>query len=179
MKATTYAAIILKAQTARSDKARNDYQETGDPTPVIDYFKQSGSGVPLSEPWLIKILQDWIKHDRHDLIKRLMLPGRGERANTRQYRTDMMIFAERIEKRRRVGKSLKEALLEELELFKIPYCDEELTKLKNKYQLAKKVQPKITIAETPETITISAFPSKVTYIDMTCFCEWSYTFPKK
>jgi len=108
-----YIEKTLKAQRALSDKARLDYEKTGNTEIVIRYIKKSMSGAVILEPWINETIQQWIRNDRHDLLKAAFHRRRGERSDTRTRAIEAMIFFERIEKHRRAGKSLREALSNE------------------------------------------------------------------
>ena len=180
-----YIDKTLKEQRAASEKARIAFETSGDPKVVIDYIKRSPSGAPLSEPWVIAAIQQWIRTDRHDLKKSAFLPGRGERSEARSRLLEDMMFVNRIEKYRRTMKSLNEVLIFEAQRtgdgnLTDDKLDGKLRALKNKYYQAKRlIKTEITIQETPESFTMTAFPTKITFGDSALFGEWTWKFPKK
>ena len=110
-----YLERIMQEQRAASDKARIAYEQSGDPQVVIGYIKHSLSGAAIKEPWVILTIQNWICSDRGDLLKQAFLTRRGERRKPRKHALDSMMFVTRIDKLRKAGKALNEALICELE----------------------------------------------------------------
>jgi len=173
----------LKAQRGASEKARLEYEKSGDPEIVIGFIKRSPSAAPLNEPWVIEAMQKWIKNDRYDLVKSLC-PRRGERSDPRTRAIEGMMFVEKIDKHRRAGKPLKKAFISEAERtgggnLTGDDLERELTALKNKYHRAKRIKTEITVQKTAESSSMTAFPAKITVGDFAMFGEWTYKFPKK
>jgi hypothetical protein len=168
----------LKKQKMASEKARVEFEKSSDPEIVIRFIKKSQSGAAIQEPWVCEAIQKWIRNDQHDLLKSAFLPRRGERDETRTRAKERMMFAERIDRNRRAGISLKEALASEAKRNGTG-SEGELAALKNKYYRAKRIRTEITIKETAESFIIAAFPAKVTLGGLPMFGEWKITLPKK
>lgn len=175
-----YIEKTLKEQKAVSDKKRLEYEKTGNPEIVISYIKNSKSGAVLQEAWINKAIQGFIRTDQTDILKKAFLPHRGENKESRKRDIKNMIFAERIDKRRRAGQSLKESLLNEIgNMNNGSMLEDKLISLKNQYSRAKKIKTEVTIQETAKFFTISAFPAKIIKDNLTVFGEWTINFPKR
>jgi len=183
-----YLERIMQEQRAASDKARIAYEQSGDPQVVIGYIKHSLSGAAIKEPWVILTIQNWICSDRGDLLKQAFLTRRGERRKPRKHALDSMMFVTRIDKLRKAGKALNEALICELERtgggdLEGDKLSRELRKLKNRYYRARRIKPEITVQETAEAYVMTAFPAKSEVeIDNhihAIYGYWSISFPKK
>jgi hypothetical protein len=180
-----YIEKTLKKQRAASENARIAFETSGDPQVVINFIKKSPSGAPLNETWVNAAIQQWIRTDRHDLLKSAFLPGRGERIKARSRAIEDLMFVNRIDKCRRTMKSLNEALIFEAQRtgdgnLTDDKLDGKLRALKNKYHQAKRrIKTEIAIQETPESFTMTAFPTKITFGDSALFGEWTWKFPKK
>ncbi|OPZ66670.1 MAG: hypothetical protein BWY84_00053 [Candidatus Aerophobetes bacterium ADurb.Bin490] len=179
-----YIEKTIKVQKAASDKARLEYERTGNPEIVIAYIKNSQSGMVIQESWINQIIQKWICADRHDLLKSAFLPKRGENKDLRQRKKENMMFAERIDKNRRAGQTLNQAFITEIQRIgggnlTGAALDKKFTAFKNKYHRAKRIKTEITIQETDKEFIMTAFPAKATQGDFAMFGTWKATFPKK
>lgn len=179
-----FIEAVLKKQKATSEKARRAYEESGNPEIVIDYIKRDSTAAAIHEPWIRNALQAFIQKDRTDILKAAFLPRRGERKEQRQRAMENLVFANRIDKRRGAGESLTGALLAELHRtgdgnLTGDALQRKLTALKNRYNRTKRIKPKITVTETADAITMTAFPARITLCDADAFGTWSINFPKK
>jgi hypothetical protein len=161
-----YIEKTLRKQQAMSEKAQLSFEKTHDPQTVIEYVKRSPSGAAIKETWVLEAILGWIRNDQHDLLKSAFLPRRGERSKARGRSIEAMMFVESIDKYRRDGKSLNEALISKAEItggsnLRDAALERELTTLKNKYYRAKRIKTEVTIQETPGAYIISAFPAFV------------------
>jgi len=174
----------LRQQRAASEKARLAYEESGDPKTVIEYIKASPSGAAIKERWILEALQSWKQNDRDDLFKQAFETRRGENSKPNKRALENMMFANRIDKHRKAGKTLEEACIAEAErtgggnltgdkLFR------KLTALKNKYHRARRVGPEITIEETPDAYIETAFPAKIEVSGHAVFGQWQIKHPKE
>jgi hypothetical protein len=179
-----YIETTLRKQRKASEKARRAFQKSGDSQTVIDFIKASPSGAAISEPWVLEAIQSWMRNDRGDLLKQAFLPRRGERAGAHKRAIENLMFANRIDIRRKAGKTLQAACIEEAE--RMGYgnltssaLQKKLTALKNRYQRAKRIRPEITVHDREDSFVIAAFPAKVEIHGYSLFGQWSLTLPKK
>ncbi|MBM4337989.1 MAG: hypothetical protein FJ110_00435 [Deltaproteobacteria bacterium] len=173
----------LRQQRVASEKARLAYEESGDPQIVIGFIKRSPSGAAIKETWVSEAIQNWKRDDREDLFKQAFEPRRGERSKPNTRALENMMFENRIDNHRKAGKTLEGACIAEAQrtgggnltgdkLFK------KLTALKNKYHRARRIEPEITIEETPESYIESAFPAKIEVLGHAYFGRWQIKHPK-
>lgn len=185
---------VFRKQKAASEKARLAFEETGDPEIVIQFLKKSKTAAAIQEPWIINAIQGFIQADRTDILKKAFLTRPGNEKKPRLNAMEKLLFAHGIEKRRKAGQTLSAALLTELEetghgTLTGAELQREWTKLKNRYQAAKRITPEIAVTETADAIILTAHPAKWSFDlpsdggaaakTVTGFGPWSIRFPKK
>jgi hypothetical protein len=169
----------LRDQDAKSDQARQSYEKTGDPEIVVSFIKESSTGAAFNEKWIQDAIAAWWRSDRKDLIRAAFLTRRGERSCAHTRAIERRSFRWTIENRRRAGKSLKEALIEESERTGGGISEAEIMKLKNKYETAKRIKTEIAVSETAEALTMTAFPAVVKIGEHPLFGTSKITIQKK
>jgi hypothetical protein len=179
-----YIEKTLQEQRAASENARLEYEKSGDPQIIIKFIKESKTGAAIQEPWINAKIQEWKRTDRTDLLKAAFQTGRGENKEPGKRAIEKMMFVNRIDKSVRAGQTLTEAFITEAERtgggnLTGKKLEIKLTALKNKFFRAKRIKTEITIQETPEAFTMTAFPAKVTIGDSAAFGTWKFNFPKK
>lgn len=182
--AYTYFGKTLQEQRAASEKARLEYEKSGNPQIIIGFIKKLKTGAAIQEPWVTAKIQEWMREDRHDLLKSAFLPGRGENSESCRRAIEGMLFVDRIDKSVRAGQTLTESFISEAQRtgdgnLTGKKLEKKLTALKNIYHRAKRIKTEITIQETAETFIATAFPAKITIGDSAVFGTWKIKYPKK
>jgi hypothetical protein len=154
----------LKAQRAASEKARLEYEKSGDPEIVIKFVSSDFSGETLKEPWVVNVLATWQREKQKDLLAKLFLP-KGHPKTPYSKKLENLIFVDRIDRYKAEHGSLSAAIITEMQRLaggELSEIDEKaFQKIKNQYERYKKTPTICRVIEWPDYYEIILYACKV------------------
>lgn len=178
-----YIEKTLKAQRAASDKARLEFEKTGDPEIVIKFILGDFSGETQKEPWVVNVLAEWHREKRKELQAKLIYP-KGHPETPYSKKLANLIFVDRIDRYKAEQGSLSAAIITEMERRaggELAEVDEKIfKKLSGDYQRYKKIPTICRVIEGPDYYQIILYASKFTLGERPLArVTMNYKFPKK